>query len=166
MQKIIQELKEANQALVFQCEEKEKCAAELVIANEELVFQNGEKEKRAAELVIANKELLFQNEEKEKHAAELILANQKLEKSEAELKEYITGLKEMMFVTSHKVRKPVANILGICSQLEGASISSAELSDWVKQMKQSAVMLDAFTKELTSLMTDLGHKADVKSSGG
>jgi light-regulated signal transduction histidine kinase (bacteriophytochrome) len=116
--------------------------------------------------VIANKELLFQNEEKEKHAAELILANQKLEKSEAELKEYITGLKEMMFVTSHKVRKPVANILGICSQLEGASISSAELSDWVKQMKQSAVMLDAFTKELTSLMTDLGHKADVKSSGG
>lgn len=164
MQKIIQELKEANQALIFQCEEKEKCAAELVIANKELVFQNGEKEKRAAELVIANKELLFQMREKEKHAAELITANSKLEKSEAGLKEYITGLKEMMFVTSHKVRKPVANILGICNQLEGTATSSVELSEWVNQMKQSAVILDAFTKELTLLMTDLGHKADIKSS--
>ncbi|MES2372468.1 MAG: hypothetical protein V4557_07810 [Bacteroidota bacterium] len=139
MQKIIQELKEANKELIFQCGEKEKCAAELVIANEELVFQNGEKEKRAAELV---------------------MANTKLRKSEAELKEYITGLKEMMFVTSHKVRKPVANILGICSQLEGDPISPAELSEWMKQMKQSAVILDVFTKELTSLITDLGHKAD------
>lgn len=165
MDKIIQELKEANRELIFQCEEKEKCAAELVIANKELVFQNGEKEKRAAELVIANKELIFQNEEKEKHAAELTIANNKLEKSEAGLKEYIKGLKEMMFVTSHKVRKPVANILGICTQLERPAMSQAELSEWVKKMKQSAVLLDTFTKELTSLMTDLGHKAEVQSGG-
>ncbi|MES2329897.1 MAG: hypothetical protein V4539_09860 [Bacteroidota bacterium] len=161
MQKIIQELKEANKELLFQCGEKEKCAAELIVANNELVFQNEEKEKRAAELVIANKELVFQNEEKEKHAGELRIANSKLEKSEAGLKEYITGLKEMMFVTSHKVRKPVANILGICAQLEGTAISPSELTEWVKQMKQSAVILDAFTKELTSLITDLGHKADI-----
>lgn len=181
MEKIIRELKEANKELLFQCGEKEKCAAELTLANEELVFQNGEKEKRAAELVIANKELLFQNEEKEKRAAELVIANKellfqneekekraveltiankKLEKSEAGLREYIAGLKEMMFVTSHKVRQPVANILGICSQLDGTAVSPAELSEWVKQMKQSAIILDAFTKELTSLMTDLGHKAD------
>ena len=36
---------------------------ELRKANEELVFQNEEKEKRAAELYIANKELIYQNEE-------------------------------------------------------------------------------------------------------
>lgn len=132
MEKMIRELQEANKELIFQCEEKEKCAAALIIANEELANQNEEKEKRAAELLIANKGL----------------------------SEYISGLKEMMFVTSHKVRKPVANIIGICSQLEGAAISPAELAGWVKQMKQSAVMLDVFTKELTTLMTDLGHKAD------
>lgn len=160
MEKIIHELKAVNKELLFQCEEKEKCAAKLIIANDELIYQNQEKEKRAAELVIANKELLLQNNEKEKKAAELFIANNKLEKSEAGLKEYIIGLKEMMFVTSHKVRKPVANILGICSQLERPQASPAELSEWVNQMKQSAVILDEFTKELTSLMTGLGHKAD------
>ena len=51
------ELKEANEKLHFESEEKEKRTAELSIANSELLFQNEENEKKAVELVIANKEL-------------------------------------------------------------------------------------------------------------
>ena len=68
----------ANKELVFQIEEKLKCAEELAIANKELVFQNNEKEKQAAELVICNEEMVFQNEEILKQAAELKVANKEL----------------------------------------------------------------------------------------
>ncbi len=77
-EKLIAELRNANEELAFQNEEKAKRAAELTIANEELAFQSEEKAKRAAELIIANKELKFQSEEKAKRAAELIIANKEL----------------------------------------------------------------------------------------
>ena len=148
----------ANKELAFQNEEKEKCAAELIIANKELVFQNREKEKRAAELIIANRELVFQNEEKEKRAAELIITNRELKKTEGYLKEYIQGLEEMMFMTSHKVRQPITNILGISNLLDQSINSPDELKKLVDYIKQSALSLDAFTKELTALMSDLEKK--------
>ncbi len=52
---------------------------ELKNLNELLLHENEEKEKRAAELVIANKELAFQNDEKQKRGIELVAANQELE---------------------------------------------------------------------------------------
>ncbi len=52
---------------------------ELKELNELLWRENEDKEKRAAELVIANKELALQNEEKEKRGTELVMANQDLE---------------------------------------------------------------------------------------
>ncbi len=57
-----EELKIANEEILFQNQEKADRAAELVIANEELIFQTEEKADRAAELAIANKELALQNE--------------------------------------------------------------------------------------------------------
>jgi len=107
------ELLVANYELAYQNQEKENRAAELLVANHELAYQNQEKENRAAELVIANQELEFQNTEKEILALELTLAYRELKKTYAYLKEYIKGLEDMMFITSHKVRQPVANILGI-----------------------------------------------------
>jgi len=74
-QKWAMELRNVNNELAFQNDEKEKRAAELSIANRELVFQNDEKGKRAQELSIANTELAFQNDEKEKRASELSIAN-------------------------------------------------------------------------------------------
>ena len=52
---------------------------ELKNLNELLMHENEEKERRAAELVIANKELAFQNDEKQKRGTELVMANQELE---------------------------------------------------------------------------------------
>ncbi|WP_432671235.1 diguanylate cyclase [Flavobacterium sp. SM2513] len=168
----------ANEELLFQNSEKEKRAAELIIANEELLFQNSEKEKRASELIVANKELLFQNSEKEKRAGELIIANEELvfqnsekEKRAAELhavnkslkkikehqKRYIIGLEEMMFMTSHAVRSPVVNILGIATQLE-ACILPDGCEELIDGMKTSACALDVFTQELTTKINVLKEK--------
>lgn len=143
------ELITANIELHFQNSEKEKRAAELIIANKELVFQNSEKEKRAKELIIANKELVFQNSEKEKRAAELHIANKSLKKIKEHQKRYIIGLEELMFMTSHAVRRPVVNILGIATQLEECKLPK-ECKELIEGMKISAHSLDVFTQELTT----------------
>lgn len=166
-----------NKELAYQNNEKEKRAAELVIANKELAFQNIEKENRATELLIANKELEYQNKVKEKQAAALIIANKKLifktqerqiktaelnianrelKKAEEKQKEYIKGLEEMMFMTSHKVRQPIANILGFSNMLDESISSPEELKQFVDSIKQSALTLDTFTRELTTFMCELG----------
>jgi hypothetical protein len=152
------ELIVANKELAFQNNEKENRAAELVIANKELAFQNNEKENRAAELVIANKELAFQNDEKEKRADELTTACNELEKADEYLKEYIKGLEKMMFITSHKVRQPVCNILGIVSVIDQFVKSPYELKKLVGYLKTSAFSLDDFTRELTAFIFALEKK--------
>jgi signal transduction histidine kinase len=143
--------------------DKREKSDELIIANKELAFQNEEKEKRAAELIIANKELAFQNEEKEKRAAELFIANNELKKTEEYLKEYIQGLEEMMFMTSHKVRHPVTNILGLSDLLDQSINSPDELKQLIAYIKQSAQALDTFTRELTTFMSNLEKKGKNKT---
>ncbi|WP_295720769.1 diguanylate cyclase [Mucilaginibacter sp.] len=148
----------ANNELAFQNSEKEKRANELAIANRELAFQNSEKENRAQELIIANKELVVQNDEKQKKAEELTRAYDKIKSTEVFLKEYIQGLEEMMFMTHHKVRQPVANILGIAQMLSQFISSPATLKKLIGYMEVSALILDDFTKELTSFIENLEKK--------
>lgn len=153
-----EELLIANKELAYQNSEKEKRAAELVLANIELLYQNGEKEKRAAELVIANRDLILQNEEKEKKAVELIGAYRNLKNAEEHLKDHILGLEEMMFITSHKVRKPVANIIGLTNMLDDFITSPVRLRKLIHFLKLSAEELDSFTKELTEFIGNIGRK--------
>lgn len=152
----------ANHELAFQNTEKEKRAAELIVANQELAFQNIEKEKRAAELIIANQELAFQNIEKEKRAAELSSANTALKKAQKQQKEYIKGLEEMMFMTSHRVRQPIANIIGLSNLLEESKNSPNEIKEFLSYIKQSAIALDVFTNELTTFICELEQKCKKK----
>ena len=117
---------------------------------------------RAAELVIANKELLYQNEEKEKRATELGIAYKELKKTDAYLKEYVKGLEEMMFMTSHKVRQPVANILGITNIISNYINSPTQLKTMVSFLKESATSLDVFIQELTTFIYNLEQKGKSK----
>lgn len=149
----------ANAKLFLQNEEKEKRASELIIANKELAFQNQEKEDRAAELIIANKELLFQNQEKEKRAQELLNANIELKRAEEYHKEYIIGIEKMIFMISHKVRQPIANILGLSELLDLSTDSNAEIEQTLDYIKMSAFTLDVLTKELNTNIIELRHKA-------
>lgn len=176
-QKRAEELFIAHEELVFQNNEKQKRADELIIANAELVFQNAEKHKRADELIIANAELIFQNKEKHKRAEELVMANKhldvqhqentaltekltlangELQKTENYLRTYIKGLEEVIFITSHKVRQPVTQILGIANLIDqSADYSLEELRNIIGYVKKSALALDDFTKELTLTINQL-----------
>ena len=154
------DLAAANILLIFENNEKGKRAAELVIANKKLLFENSEKGKRAAELVIANKKLIFENREKGKRAEELAIANKELLRAEILQKEHIATLEEMMFIISHKVRNPVANILGISYILKG-SYSPEELIEMVQNLIVSATSLNAFTLELSTCIDAKRDKSKI-----
>jgi signal transduction histidine kinase len=65
-------------------------------------------------------------------------------------KQYLEDLKEMLFITSHKVRKPVANIIGLIESLNDANtdFSAEDLKTRYVYLQFSANELDVFLKEL------------------
>lgn len=151
----------ANNELIFQNQEKQNRADELIVANKELAYQNNEKQNRADELILANKELAYQNSEKQKRAIELTEAYGELEKTAEFLRDYSKGLEEMIFITSHKVRQPIAHILGISNLLDSSNnYTPDELNKIVGYIKKSAISLEFFTRELTDFMTDIRGKVD------
>lgn len=80
-------------------------------------------------------------------------------KAEKEKREYIKGLEEMIFMTSHKLRQPVTHILGIANILNHCSNSEEELIKIAGYIKKSALDLDTFSKELTEFIHALEQKA-------
>lgn len=132
---------------------------ELIIIKKELAFQNQQKKKRAAELFIASTELLFQYEEKVKRAQELLNANIELKKAQEYQKEYILGIEKVIFMTSHKVRQPIANILGLSELLDLSKDSKLEITQTLDYIKTSAQSLDVLTKELNAYIIELRQKA-------
>ncbi|MBL7884586.1 MAG: PAS domain-containing protein [Bacteroidia bacterium] len=85
----------------------------------------------------------------------------KRKQAELERRKYASGLKEMLFMTSHKVRQPVAHILGISNLLDTSKLSQDELCKIVGYMKGSVESLDSFTKELTAYIHALKASAPV-----
>ena len=148
----------ANKELLFQNQEKEARAAELAIANNELLFQNHEKENRAAELIILNQELTYQNEVKDKFALELKQAYKKIKKVDEYLKEHVKSLEQMTFMTSHRVRKPVANIIGLTGIIGDFINSPTQLKKLINYIKVSATSLDMFVNEFTLFISELEQK--------
>jgi signal transduction histidine kinase len=151
LEKCSEKLIAANKKINLHHKEKMSRESELATANIHLIFENKEKEQRAAELAIANKKLIFENREKEKRAVELAVANSNLKKAEILQKEHIATLEEMMFIISHKVRNPVANILGISYLLaDNENHSSEEFTKMVQNIIESATSLNTFTHELST----------------
>lgn len=81
---------------------------------------------------------------------------------EEERNEHIRILKEMLFMTSHHVRQPIANILGLASLLNNEQNSQEENFKIVEYIKQSALSLDEFTRELTTFISDITQEKEVK----
>ena len=116
---------------------------------ETAVFSDKDEERQIQELVVANKVLAFQNVENIKYEAELKIANNSLTKIQRLQKKYVKGLEEMMFLTSHAVRKPVANIIGIATQLDNSRLPK-HCRKLIECLKISASSLDVFTQQLTA----------------
>ncbi len=88
-----------------------------------------------------------------------ILSNDITDRKRAELQksEYIKNLEEMIFITSHKVRPPIAHILGLANLLNKKA-DPADTTRLFDYMKQSAESLDLFTKELTEYILKIKHQ--------
>lgn len=151
-----------NKELEFQKKENEKRAVELIIANRELDFQKLEMSIRESELLIANKKIIFKTQERQIKTAELNIANRDLIKFEQKQKEYLGGLEEMMFMTSHKVRQPIANILGLSNLLDQLIDSPEELKQTVLCIKEAELTLDLYTRELTAFICELQNEKNIK----
>jgi len=78
------------------------------------------------------------------------------------LKEYVHSMEKMMFMMQHRVRQPVANIIGMAGLIEKYAHSPRELKQIAKYMQRSAHDLDEFTLELTNFIGDLKQKGKDK----
>lgn len=75
--------------------------------------------------------------------------------------EYIVSLEEMIFITSHRVRQPVTNILGVLNLMEKSKLSIKELEIVTGSLKESIRTLDRFTRDLTDYIHELSEKYKV-----
>ncbi len=77
-----------------------------------------------------------------------------------EKKEYTKSLEEILFMTSHKLRKPVTNCLGLIHLVEGnRQLSQAEIVKILAHFEASILELDAFTRELTTSIFEMKEKS-------
>jgi signal transduction histidine kinase len=129
-----------------------------LMAKVEFVFQNQRKDDPADDVLALNALATAATQTKQQLNQLIGNNNNENEKREQFLKEYVHGLEAMMFMTHHKVRQPVANILGMANLIEKHANSPDELKKIADYMKQSALDLDMFTRELTKFVSDLEQK--------
>ena len=73
--------------------------------------------------------------------------------------EHIKSLEEMIFMTSHHVRPPVLNLMGLANQLEDFTNSDEEIIKLIEGIKYSVSALDSYTKELSLYIFELNKNA-------
>jgi signal transduction histidine kinase len=82
--------------------------------------------------------------------------------------QYIAALEAMLFMVSHQVRKPVANILGLVEVIgtNNADLSEADIRALSTHLQTSGIELDTFIKALSTFMEQTGkeHQAVAKHS--
>ncbi len=73
---------------------------------------------------------------------------------------YLKAIEEMIFITSHQVRKPVANILGLINILNNERIvlTPSELKDTLQYLLSSANEMDSIIKELNIFIEKTGQQ--------
>lgn len=81
-----------------------------------------------------------------------------IKKAEFEKQQYIADLEKMMFMTSHKVRHPITQIIGISKQLEEEN-SKEEVMELIGYIKEPISNLDLFTRELTTFIHNIKNRS-------
>jgi PAS domain S-box-containing protein len=79
-------------------------------------------------------------------------------RAEKEKKEYVRGLEEMLYMTSHLLRQPITNIEGLLSLIQGSKSSLKDFDKIVAYIQESIIDLDVFTADLTVFIHDLKNK--------
>jgi len=138
--------------IILQNEEQEKYMTVLRIANEDQAVKTKEKDSKATEL----RESIQSNEIR---TDELIKVNIELKKSQDHQQQYIKSLEQIMHMTSHKIRQPVAHILGLSYLIENHIHSHEDLVKITNLIKDSAKSLDSSTRDLTKFIYEEKDKA-------
>jgi len=86
---------------------------------------------------------------KKEQEKQLKIAKKELEKLDKIQKIYEKGLRQMMFIISHKIRQPITKIMGLSLLIENEAENPEELHQIIGYIKASSILLDEFTKELT-----------------
>ena len=73
-------------------------------------------------------------------------------KSDKLKKEYTQQLEQMLHITSHKVRQPVSNLIGIMHQLVETDVPEEDIDQLYAFMKLSCLRLEVFIKELNDFL--------------
>lgn len=122
---------------------------EVVDDNEALLSQKKDLEQCETDLHEANKTITEHVVTKKEQSKLLKIAQKEIEKSEKIQKIYEKGLRQMMYIISHKIRQPITKIMGLSVLLEDETNNPEEIQQIVSYIKQSSELLDEFTKELT-----------------
>jgi PAS domain S-box-containing protein len=70
----------------------------------------------------------------------------------SELSQNNKDLKQFSYVTSHNLRAPIANLLGLTSLIDQYKIPNKSLKQIIDGIKQSAIMFDDTVKDLTKVL--------------
>jgi PAS domain S-box-containing protein len=76
-------------------------------------------------------------------------------RAEAERKEYMRELENMIYMTSHQLRQPITNITGLIAMVKDAQCQDPERDKALTYLKQSVDSLNSFTEDLTGYIHDL-----------
>jgi len=122
---------------------------EVVDDNEALLSQKKVLEQCETDLHDAKKTIVEHDVSKKEQSKLLKIAQKKAEKAEKIQKIYEKGLRQMMFIISHKIRQPITKIMGLSTLLEDGIENTDDVQHIVTYIKESSKLLDVFTKELT-----------------
>lgn len=77
---------------------------------------------------------------------------------------YVKELEKMLFMVSHRMRKPITSYLELMNIVESEKVlTQEELKLIMKHIKLSALELDSFTKELTKFMSESVKNVEKKN---
>lgn len=74
--------------------------------------------------------------------------------AEEQRKAYISSLEEMLFIASHKIRRPVSSTLGLTNLIKSEAPSGAQLTEYVEHLEKAAKELDEYTREMAAFLHD------------
>lgn len=91
------------------------------------------------------------------------LISERKVKEEKDREDRINTMEEMLYKISHEVRQPVVQILGLSHLFESNFDAEEDLKTTIEGIKQSAVQLDNYTRELAQFVHEIRNtqKADL-----
>ncbi|WP_316841773.1 PAS domain S-box protein [Pedobacter gandavensis] len=88
------------------------------------------------------------------------LISERKEKEEKDREDQVNAMEEMLFKISHELRQPVVKILGLSELFDYSGNSAEDLKIMIEGIKESAIMLDNYTRELAGFVHKIRNEQD------